>query len=104
MSHYAADTLRFPHGVAPGGTGRRRAPSVEEAASMTRPQPQYLTVTQAATVLGTSRQRVWRLLRDGRLTAYPSDLDKRQRLIRASDLAKLRRATTDPVAPSGGAR
>jgi excisionase family DNA binding protein len=44
-------------------------------------EEQNLTVEEAADVLNVRRERIWKLMNDGVLTAEPSKLDGRQRLI-----------------------
>jgi excisionase family DNA binding protein len=49
-----------------------------------------MTLTEAAEALGVSRFKVSRLIRDGTLQAFVSPLDRRQRLVRRSDVEALR--------------
>lgn len=48
-----------------------------------------VTIAEAATRLGVSRQKVWSLVREGVLQAYQNPLDKRQKLIPADALREL---------------
>ena len=51
---------------------------------------EFLTVRQAAEYLGVSRNKIWRLLRDGRLEAYRNPRDDRVKLVRREALEELR--------------
>ena len=57
---------------------------------MTRPEDEYVTMTEAQEILGVSRFKIWQLVKDGRLPTFQSELDRRQKLIRRSDLDALR--------------
>ena len=49
-----------------------------------------MTLTEAAELLGVSRFKISRLIRDGELRAFVSPLDRRQRLVRRSDVEALK--------------
>lgn len=49
-----------------------------------------ITLTEAAELLGVSRFKMSRLVREGVLQAYTSVLDRRQRLVRQADVNALR--------------
>src|SRR5438270_7038497 len=49
--------------------------------SMQSPLKKNLTVQETADVLNVRRERIWKLLAEGVLTAEPSKLDGRQKLI-----------------------
>jgi excisionase family DNA binding protein len=51
---------------------------------------ELLTLTEAAAALKVSRFKVSRLIRDGDLQAFVSPLDRRQRLVRRSDVDALK--------------
>jgi excisionase family DNA binding protein len=51
---------------------------------------EFMTLTAAAEALGVSRFKVSRLIRDGELQAFVSPLDRRQRLVRRSDVEALK--------------
>ena len=51
-----------------------------------------VTVTEAAELLGTSKEKIARLVRQGVLTARRSTLDARRRLIPRSEIEELLRA------------
>lgn len=50
----------------------------------------FVTMTEAQEILGVSRFKIWQLVRDGKLEAFQSELDRRQKLIRRQDLDALR--------------
>ena len=58
---------------------------------------EYVTMTEAQEVLGVSRFKIWQLVRDGELSTYQSTLDRRQKLIRRSDLDALRQPRPHPA-------
>jgi excisionase family DNA binding protein len=49
----------------------------------------FMTLTAAAEALSVSRFKISRLIRDGELQAFVSPLDRRQRLVRRSDVEAL---------------
>lgn len=49
----------------------------------------FVTMREAAEILGVSNQKIWRLVRDGDLTAYANPRDRRYKLIRRTDLDAL---------------
>ncbi|HEV2123844.1 MAG TPA: excisionase family DNA-binding protein [Chloroflexota bacterium] len=53
-------------------------------------QDEYVTMGEARELLGVSNFTIWRMVREGRLTAYQSGTDRRKKLIRRSDLDALR--------------
>jgi hypothetical protein len=55
-----------------------------------------LTIQQAADELGVPRRRIWDLISRGELTAETNPLDRRSKLIEASELAHLRRGIPAP--------
>jgi len=48
-----------------------------------------ITVGEARERLGVSNHTVARLVREGKLTTYPNPLDKRQKLVDATEVAAL---------------
>jgi excisionase family DNA binding protein len=50
----------------------------------------YLTVLEAASYLGVSRDKITRMIRAGELTVIPNQIDKRERLISRKQLDKLK--------------
>jgi excisionase family DNA binding protein len=53
-------------------------------------QDEFVTMTEAQEILGVSRFKIWQLVRDGELETFEYPLDRRQKLIRRSDLDALR--------------
>jgi excisionase family DNA binding protein len=49
-----------------------------------------MTLSQAAEHLGVTRYTVQRLMRSGKIQAFVSPLDRRQRLLRREDVERLR--------------
>ncbi len=52
---------------------------------------EFVTMREAQDVLGVSSFTIWRMVRDGELTAYQSRTDRRKKLIRRADLEALKR-------------
>lgn len=52
---------------------------------------------EAQDILGVSKFTMWRLVKDGKLTAYQSEVDRREKLIRRADLAALRQPKPMPA-------
>jgi excisionase family DNA binding protein len=50
----------------------------------------YVTMTEAQEMLGVSRFKIWQLVKEGKLQAYQSELDRRQKLIRRQDVVAIR--------------
>ena len=48
-----------------------------------------VTVTKAAELLHVNRQRIWSLIKQGKLHATPNPLDRREHLIAVEELAEL---------------
>ncbi len=46
----------------------------------------YVTMTEAQEILGVSRFKIWQLVKEGTLPTFRSDRDRREKLIRRSDL------------------
>ena len=52
---------------------------------------EYVTMAEAQEILGVSRFKIWQLVKEGKLQTFRSDLDRREKLIRRSDLDAVRR-------------
>jgi excisionase family DNA binding protein len=52
---------------------------------------EYLTVQQAAELMGVSRWTLWRRIRAGELRAYEAGIDRRVRLVKRADVEALMR-------------
>ena len=52
---------------------------------------EFLNLKDARQLLGVSRTKLWKLIKEGRLPTYQDPLDKRVRLVRRQDLENLRR-------------
>ncbi len=52
---------------------------------------EFVTMTAAQEILGVSRFKIWQLVKEGKLETFRSELDRREKLIRRSDLDALRR-------------
>ncbi len=65
-------------------------------------EPEYVTVQEAARILGVSRATFWRRVRDGAVTLYQSEQNRRVRLVKRADLAALVKPV--PVARDKGER
>ncbi len=50
---------------------------------------EYLSLTAAAELMNVSRFTLWRLVKDGKLDVYESDRDRREKLVRRSDIEAL---------------
>lgn len=48
-----------------------------------------ITLTVARNILGVSRTKIWRLVREGTLRAYANPLDKREKLVQRSQVEAL---------------
>jgi excisionase family DNA binding protein len=64
---------------------------------------EYVRISDAADLLGVTRFRVSKLVRDGVLAAYTSPLDRRSRLVRRADVEALRNRVEPVVIPPGKA-
>jgi len=50
----------------------------------------FITMTEAQDILGVSRTKMWRLIKDGILNTYSNPLDNRKTLVRLNDVEKLK--------------
>ena len=51
---------------------------------------EFVTMHEAQEILGVSSFTIWQMAKDGRLPAFRSEIDRRKKLIRRSDLEALR--------------
>lgn len=51
---------------------------------------EFVSMREAQEILGVSNFTVWQMVKDGRLPTFRSELDRRKKLIRRSDLEALR--------------
>ena len=49
----------------------------------------YVTIQQAAGIIGASRWTVWRLVKEGRLQTYQLETNRRVKLVKRSDVEAL---------------
>jgi excisionase family DNA binding protein len=64
-------------------------------------QTEFVTMQEAARLLGVSRQTLWRRVRDGVLPVYWSEQNRRVRLVKRADVERLATPTiAAPVAQS----
>jgi excisionase family DNA binding protein len=57
----------------------------------------FVTMREAAEILGVSKFTMWRLVRDGELVAYRSGSDRREKLVRRTDVEAYK--APKPIAP-----
>ena len=50
---------------------------------------EFLTVQEAAQLMGVSRFTVWRRIKDGKLPVYEAGVDRRVRLVKRTDIESL---------------
>jgi len=50
---------------------------------------EFVTMREAQEILGVSNFTIWQMVKDGRLATFRSDVDRRKKLIRRSDLEAL---------------
>ena len=55
-----------------------------------------ITMKEAQERLGVSSHKMWQLVRDGILPTRPNPLDRREKLIRLTDLERLMSGTREP--------
>ncbi len=55
-------------------------------------EEQFVTMKEAQEILGISNYTMWKMVKDGRVKAYQSGVDRRRKLIRKSDLEAIKRA------------
>ena len=51
---------------------------------------EFVTMAEARAILGVSNYTIWRMVREGEVTAYQSAVDRRRKMIRRADLDSLR--------------
>jgi len=57
---------------------------------------EFLSMKEAQAYLGTSKMKMWRLVKNGVLPTYSDELDKRKKMVRKSDLDKFRQPQPRP--------
>jgi excisionase family DNA binding protein len=50
---------------------------------------EFVTMREAQEILGVSNFTVWQMVKDGRLPTFRSEVDRRKKLIRRSDLSAM---------------
>jgi len=58
---------------------------------MLEKRDELVTLTQAQERLGVSRFKITQLVKEGKLPIFQSELDRREKLVRVSDLERLTR-------------
>ncbi len=56
---------------------------------MSESDREYLSIGDAAELVGVSRFKLWRWVKEGRLAAYQSEADRRQKLVLRADVLAL---------------
>jgi excisionase family DNA binding protein len=51
---------------------------------------EYMTLNEAAEELGVSRVTIWRRIQKGQLEVYQSEQDQRMRLVKRSDIERMK--------------
>jgi excisionase family DNA binding protein len=59
---------------------------------------EYMSLSDAAKYLGVSRNKLWRMVKDGRLEAYDNPKDDRVKLVKQSDLDALQQPKSRGIA------
>jgi excisionase family DNA binding protein len=49
-------------------------------------EEKFVTMKEAQEILNVSNYTMWKMVKDGRIKAYQSEVDRRRKLIRRSDL------------------
>jgi excisionase family DNA binding protein len=64
---------------------------------------EFVTVQEAARILGMGRATFWRRLREGVMPVYRSERDRRVRLVKRADVERMRQPvlSATPVAAKG---
>ena len=57
---------------------------------------EYLTLGEAQSLLGVSKNKMWRLVKIGALEAFPNPLDNRQKLVKRQAVEELQRYAKGP--------
>jgi excisionase family DNA binding protein len=64
---------------------------------------EFVTLGEAQEILGVSNFTVWQMVKDGRLSTFRSEVDRRKKLVRRSDLdALMQPRPTDLSSHAGG--
>lgn len=53
-------------------------------------ESEFVTMKEAREMLGVSGVTIWRLVKEGRLHAYQSGIDRRRKLVKREDVERLR--------------
>lgn len=64
---------------------------------------EFVTMKEAQELLGVSNYTIWKMVKEGRLKAYRSGIDRRRKLIRRSDLDRMLRVEPFEDTPEGKA-
>jgi hypothetical protein len=51
--------------------------------------PEYLNIQEASAALQVTRRRIWQMVKAGEIEAVPNPLDRREKLIPQSEIARL---------------
>ena len=65
------------------------------------PTDAFVTMSEAQEILGVSRFKIWQLVKEGKLPTFRSELDRREKLIRRSDLDAIRQPRADDADDRG---
>jgi len=66
-------------------------------------EPELITFGEAMRRLGVSKNTLARLVRDERLAVYRNPLDRREKLLQAAEIERLRRPQREEPHPEGKA-
>jgi len=66
-------------------------------------EPELITLGEAQRRLATSKNTIARLVKEGRLTIFANVLDRRQKLVDAAQVERLRRPQREESQPEGKA-
>ncbi len=55
-------------------------------------EEQFVTMREAQEILNVSNYTMWKMVKEGRVPAYQSQVDRRRKLIRRSDLDTIKEA------------
>lgn len=56
-------------------------------------EDEFVTMREAQEILGVSNYTIWKMVKDGRIEVYESQLDRRKKLVRRLDLEERMRPT-----------
>ena len=63
-------------------------------------EDEYVTMAEARELLGVSNFTMWKLVKDGQVVAYQSQLDRRKKLIRKEDVVALKTQAPRRIDPT----